>query len=82
MRGATGGSSAAGGRASAPGGGFAAGDVLDAARPGPVLAGLADAAAGPGRGCAGLDDDQLVGVLGAWQKIEAWAAAGRLFAAA
>jgi hypothetical protein len=76
------GPSAPGARRSAPGQGFAAGHVLDAARPGPVLAGLADAAAGPGRGCAGLDDDQLIGVLGAWQKIEAWAAAGRLFAAA
>jgi hypothetical protein len=61
---------------------FAAGDALDAASPGPALAELADAAAGPGRDCADLDDDQLIGVLVAWQKTEAWAAAGRLSATA
>jgi hypothetical protein len=38
----------------------------------------------PGRPRAytGLDDDELIGVLGAWQKTEAWAAAGRLSAVA
>jgi hypothetical protein len=37
---------------------------------------------GPGRGYAGIDDDELIGVLVAWQKTEAWAAAGRLSAVA
>jgi Domain of unknown function (DUF222) len=76
------GPSASRARLFAPGQGFAAGDALDTAPPGPALARLADAAPGPGRDCAGLDDDQLIGVLVAWQKTEAWAAAGRLAAVA
>ena len=67
---------------SGPGAGFASGDVLDVARPGPGLAGAADAAAGPDRGYAGISDDELIGVLSAWQRTESWAAAGRLSAAA
>jgi len=65
-----------------PGAGFAAGDVLDTAMPGPALAGFADAAAGTGRAYADLNDDELIGTLVAWQKTEAWAAAGRLSAVA
>ena len=65
-----------------PGAGFASGEVLDSARPGPVLAAAVDAAAGPGRAYTGVSDDQLVGVLTAWQRTESWAAAGRLSAAA
>jgi hypothetical protein len=64
------------------GSGFASGEVLDTARPGPALAGFADAAAGQDRDYAGLNDDELVGVLAGWQKTESWAAAGRLSAAA
>ena len=56
--------------------------MLDSARPGPVLATAADVAAGPSRGYAGVSDDELVGVLTAWQRTESWAAAGRLSAAA
>ena len=67
---------------SGPGAGFASEDVLDVARPSPGLAGAADAAAGPDRGYAGVSDDELVGVLTAWQRTESWAAAGRLSAAA
>jgi Domain of unknown function (DUF222) len=70
----------------AGGSGFASGDVLDTALPGPALAGFADAAASGGAGVrrtyAGLSDDQLIGVLGGWRKTEAWAAAGRLSAVA
>ena len=65
-----------------PGAGFASGEMLDSARPGPALAGAADTAAGPGRGYAGVSDDELIGVLTAWQRTESWAAAGRLSAAA
>ncbi len=64
------------------GSGFASGDVLDVARPGPALAGFADTAAGADRGYAGLDDDELIGVLAGWRKTEAWAAAGKLSAVA
>ena len=65
-----------------PGAGFASGEVLDSARPGPVLAAAADVAAGPGRAYTAVSDDELVGVLTAWQRTESWAAAGRLSAAA
>ena len=50
--------------------------------PGPTLAGAADTAAGLDRGYAGVSDDELIGVLTAWQRTESWAAAGRLSAAA
>ena len=60
--------------------GFAAGGPLDQMEPGPALAGVtADAAAG---GLAVLDDDQLVGVLCAAQRLESWAASIRLRAVA
>src|SRR5580693_8904868 len=60
--------------------GFAAGGPLDQLEPGPALAGVtADAAAG---GLAVLDDDQLVGVLCAAQRLESWAASIRLRAVA
>ncbi len=64
------------------GAGFASGEELDTARPGPALAGFADAAAGGDRSYSGLDDDELIGTLVAWQKTEAWAASGRLSAVA
>ena len=65
-----------------PGTGFASGEALDRARPGPVLAAAADTAAGPSRAYTGVSDDELVGILTAWQRTESWAAAGRLSAAA
>ena len=67
-----------------PGGdsGFASGDALDTALPGLALAGFADEVTGTEQGYAGVDDDELIGVLVAWQKTEAWAAAGRLSAVA
>ena len=65
-----------------PGAGFASGELLDSARPGPVLATAADVAAGPSRTYTGVSDDELIGVLTAWQRTESWAAAGRLSAAA
>src|SRR5208283_3126149 len=62
--------------------GFASGDALDSALPGPALAGFADAITWTEQGYANFDDDELIGVLVAWQKTEAWAAAGRLSAVA
>jgi hypothetical protein len=61
------------------GAGFAHGGVADMMVPGPVLADLADQAWQQGLG--GLDDDQLTGVLAAWQRLGARAAAGLLSAA-
>ena len=63
-----------------PRSGFSSGGGCDTAVPGPALAGSLQAAAGGGH--AGLDDDELIGVLAGWAKTEAWAAAGRLAAAA
>ena len=48
----------------------------------PVLAAAADLAAGPNRAYTGVSDDELIGVLTAWQRTDAWAAAGWLSAAA
>src|SRR6266536_2989677 len=57
---------------------FGHGGVLDAAEPGPVLAGFAsDAWTG---GLDRLDDDQLIGVVRAWRRLSSWAAAGELAA--
>ena len=64
------------------GSGFASGGVWDKALPGSGLAQAADAAAGPSRGYGDTSDDELIGVLGGWQRIESWAAAGRLSAVA
>jgi Domain of unknown function (DUF222) len=62
--------------------GFASGGALDTALPGPALAGFADAVTGTGQGYAEINDDELIGVLVAWQKTESWAAAGKLSAVA
>ena len=60
------------------GAGFGHGGAADTMAPGPVLAGLADRAWQQGLG--GLDDDELTGVLAAWQRLGARAAAGLLAA--
>ena len=65
-----------------PAAGFASGGVLDRGLPGPAIAGSLDAAAGTDRGYAGVDDDQLIGMLVKWQQTEAWAASGKLSAVA
>src|SRR5580704_9919067 len=51
---------------SRPGAGFGDGGVLDGAVPGVPLAGRADAVTRGG--LAGLDDDELMGVLRAWRR--------------
>lgn len=61
--------------------GFGSGDELDVCEPGPALAGLTDAAAGE-ENLASLDDDELVGVIRAWRRLESWTAAGTLSAIA
>ena len=57
--------------------GFGSGDDLDELAPGAALAGLADTATGPGR-MGDLDDDELIGALRAWRRLESWTAAGTL----
>jgi hypothetical protein len=60
-----------------PGSGFESGGVLDTCAPGGSLAGLADAATRDG--ClAELDDDELIGVLRAWRRLESWCSSGLL----
>src|ERR1700729_1027362 len=60
--------------------GFAAGGPLGQMEPGPAPARVT--ADGAARGLAVLDDDQLVGVLCAAQRLESWAASIRLRAVA
>jgi hypothetical protein len=62
---------------SRPGSGFESGGVLDASLPDGSLAGLADAATRDGR-LAELDDDELIGVLRAWRRLESWCSSGLL----
>ncbi len=62
-----------------PGSGFADGGPLDVMLPGPDLAWHVGQAR---RDLAGLDDDQLVGVMIGGQKLEAWAGEVKLAAAA
>jgi hypothetical protein len=63
------------------GSGFESGGVLDVCAPSGSLAGLTDAASRDGR-LADLDDDELIGVLRAWHRLESWCASGGLAAIA
>jgi hypothetical protein len=58
--------------------GFAAKAPLDLALPGVALASLCEEATGDDGRCRGASDDELTGVLRAWQRIESWASARRL----
>ena len=58
--------------------GFAPGQLLDQARPGPVLTRLLNEASGPARGCGEAGDDEVFGMLGRWEASEAWCAGGKL----
>ncbi len=62
----------------AAGAGFGHGGAVDTMPPGPVLATLADQVWQ--QGLSGLDDDELTGVLAAWQRLGARAVAGLLAA--
>ena len=55
--------------------GFASGKPLDVAPGGPVLAQFAAEAAGDGDRYAGVSDDELVGVICGWDRVEANASA-------
>src|SRR6201996_378034 len=67
--------------AAAPGPGFASGGALDVCAPDAFLAGKADAVTRDGR-LAMVTDDELIGVLRAWRRLESWSSAGTLVAAA
>jgi hypothetical protein len=58
--------------------GFAAGGLLDAMAPGPVLAGFAGDAWADG--LDQLTDDELIGVICAWRRLASWSAAGEVAA--
>jgi hypothetical protein len=63
------------------GSGFESGGVLDTSEPSASLAGLADAVTRDGR-LAELFDDELIGVIRAWRRIESWSSAGLMMAIA
>jgi hypothetical protein len=63
------------------GSGFDSGGILDVCPPGGSLAGLVDAAVSDG-GLAELDDDELIGVLRAFRRLESWCSSGSLAAIA
>jgi hypothetical protein len=63
------------------GSGFESGGVLDTFGPSAVLAGLTDAATRDGA-LAELYDDELIGVIRAWRRIESWSNGGLLMAIA
>jgi hypothetical protein len=63
------------------GSGFASGGVLDTSEPSASLAGLTDAATRDGR-LAELADDELIGVIRAWSRIESWSCGGLMMAIA
>ncbi len=52
-----------------PAAGFGQGQPLDALAPSTILSGLADEASGEGRGFTGVSDDELMGLIGARQRL-------------
>src|ERR1700761_2469919 len=61
--------------------GFESGGSRDVGAPSGSLVGLTESASRDGR-LAGLDDDELIGVLRAWQRLGSWCASGLLKAIA
>ncbi|HTR95105.1 MAG TPA: hypothetical protein VMI73_25525 [Trebonia sp.] len=57
--------------------GFASADGQDQPNPSGHLALLADELSGPERRCQGATDNELIGLLQAWSKLESWAAAAK-----
>ncbi|HEX5303428.1 MAG TPA: DUF222 domain-containing protein [Streptosporangiaceae bacterium] len=68
------------GESSSPAAGFGTGQLLDVMAACPDLAILADRAAGDGDSYQGASDDELIGVLCAWDRLEAHMAARKLAA--
>lgn len=61
--------------------GFESGGVLDVSAPSAMLAGLTDSVTRDGR-LAELDDDELIGAMRAWKRLESWCSANLLTAVA
>ncbi len=59
------------------GSGFESGGALDTSAPSGSLAGLTDAVTRDGR-LADLDDDELIGALRAWHRLQSWCTSGLL----
>jgi hypothetical protein len=57
---------------------FAQGGPGDSCPPDSALAETLQELSGPGWRCDGATDDELIGLLGRWQAVESWAAAGKL----
>src|SRR5262249_42671712 len=57
---------------------FAQGGPGDTCPPDAELAAALDELSGPDWRCDGAADDELIGLLGRWQAVESWAAAGKL----
>jgi hypothetical protein len=66
---------------SVSGSGFESGGMLDTSEPSAALAGLTDSVTRDGR-LAGLADDELIGVIRAWRRIESWSCGGLMMAIA
>ena len=60
--------------------GFAEGGHGDTCPPSAALAAVVEDLSGPERRCDGASDEELIGLLGRWGALEAWAAAGKLAA--
>ena len=58
--------------------GFVKDGPEDTCPPSAALAAVVEDLSGPERRCEGATDDELVGPLGRWDALEAWAAAGKL----
>ena len=61
-----------------PAAGFASKAPLDLALPGVALASFCAEATGDDGRCRGASDDELIGILRAWQRIESWGSPPRL----
>ncbi len=66
---------------SVSGSGFESGGILDTSEPSASLAGLTDSVTRDGR-LAELADDELIGVIRAWSRIESWSCGGLMMAIA
>src|ERR1700761_4951245 len=64
-----------------PGAGFTSGGSLGSCAPGALLAGLAEAVTRDGH-LAGLSDDELIDVMGAWRRLQSWSSSGLMAAVA
>jgi len=64
--------------ADGPAAGFGSGHELDTMLSCVTLAGFADDVTGAEGRCSGASDDQLIGVLRAWDRLESWTAARKL----